>query len=140
MNLDVLTIYFDDTNIDSLVIPKGSFNCFVITNKTYPNSNLLKPLEGKVTNINVVGRYAPGWDLLCNLPILPYEIRHKKPPASLIGAIYNSLNSFIDSIVFAHNEFLDDETTTHNPIVLLYDDENLKDYVLERVESILEEQ
>lgn len=63
-----------------------------------------------------------------------------KPFGWLVLTSSNNLNSFINFIAWAHNEFFDDETNTHNPIVLLYDDKNLKDYVLERVESILEEQ
>ena len=141
MNFDISIIDINNIDVNSLTLPEIGFKCFIICNYTKPNEDLLlKLIERKVKEISTHGKYGSMWEESSDRICVKYKKNNKKPSGWVVLTSNNNLNSFINFITWAHNEFFDDETNTHNPIVLFYDDESLKDYVLERVDSLLEKQ
>lgn len=140
MKLDVKLIGLNDLDLNTLELPKEEFVCYVICNNTVSNKDLLlKLIQGEVKEINVCGKYAGIWEKEANDVCVEYENNNKKSPDWYVSTGEHELDAFIKFIAFAHCEYYDDEVLSHAPILLFYDDENLKDYVLKRVEWLLED-
>ena len=140
MKSDVRLINLENLDINSLKLPDEKFDCYVICNHTIPDKELLlKLIQGEVKDINVCGKYAGIWEKGSDDICVEYENNGQKPSDWLVTTEESNLDSFINFLAFAHCEYYDDEVLSHNPILLFYDDENLKNYVLKRVEWLLED-
>lgn len=140
MKTDICSINLENLDINNLKLPDKSFNCFVMCSHTTPNKELLlKLIQGEVMDINVCGKYAGKWEKEVDDICVEYENNGEKPDDWYVLTEGSKLDVFIRFLGYAHHEYYDDEVLKHVPILLFYDDENMKDFVLKRVERLLEE-
>ncbi len=139
MKSDIRTINLNNLDVNALELPNEEFTCYVQCNNTSANNELLlKMIKGEVKEINISGKYASYWDFAADKICVEYENNNTKPADwSVLTACYN-LDFFIRSLAFSHVEYYDDEVLSHDLILLFYDDENLKNFIIKRVEWYLE--
>ena len=140
MKSDITLINLENLNVNNLKLPDERFNCYVICNHTMPDKELLlKLIQGEAKDINVCGKYAGIWEKAGDDICVEYENNGEKPSDWFVTTEESNIDSFINFLAFAHCEYYDDEVLSHDPILLFYDDENLKNFVLKRVEWMLED-
>lgn len=140
MKSDIRLISLENLDINSLELPEEKYDCYVICNHTVPDKELLlKLIKGEVKDINVYGKYAGIWEKEGDDICIEYENNGQKPDGWYVSTEESNLDSFIHFLAFAHCEYYDDEILSHDPILLFYDDEKLKNFVLKRVEWFLED-
>lgn len=140
MKAEVQLINLNNLDVDELELPEGKFVSYFICNKTLDCKKLLtKLIHAKTSEINAVGKCAgileDDADKIC------VEFEENNP--GLIDEVCMTTRLYIDSFItwlaFAHCQYFDDEVLSHDPILLFYDDEDLKNFVLKRVEWMLED-
>ena len=140
MKSDIKLINLENLDINNLKLPDEKFDCYMICNHTVPDKELLlKLIQGETGDINACGKYAGMWEKAADDICVEYEKNDKKPSGWFVTTEASNLDSFISFLAFAHCEYYDDEVLGHDPILLFYDDENLKNFVLKRVEWLLED-
>lgn len=140
MNSDIRLIDLNSIIINALELPKEKFCCYVICNSIYPDKELLlKLITGEVKNINACGKLFNTWEVEADKICIEYENNGLKPKDWFVTTSSSELDSFIKLLAYDHTEYFDDEASSHDPILLFYDDEELKNYVIGRVEQVLED-
>lgn len=140
MKSDIRTIDLNNLDINNLDLPKEKFTCYVLCDNTLANIDLLeKIIQCEVKDINACGKYAFLWEECADNICIEYKNNGKKLNHWCITTENTKLDSFILELAFEHCEYYDDEAISHNPILLFYDDENLKNFVIKRVEWLLED-
>lgn len=139
-NSDIQLIDLNSIDINVLELPKEKFCCYVICNSIFPDKGLLlKLITGEVKDINACGRLSNIWEVEVDKICIEYENNGLKPKGWIVTTSSSELDSFIKLMAYNHTEYFDDEASSYDPILLFYDDEELKNYVIGRVEQILED-
>ena len=140
MNSNIQLIDLNSIDINVFELPKEKFCCYVICNSIYPDKGLLlKLITGEVKDINACGKLSNTWEVEVDKICIEYENNGLKPKSWIVTTSSNDLDSFIKLMAYNHTEYFDDEASSHDPILLFYDDEELKNYVIGKVEQILED-
>lgn len=136
MKSDIKTYDLNTLDINSFEFPDKEFNSFVLCTDTEPNEDFLSNMcNAKLKEIFVCGKCGGSWEYMCD----KIAIKQEDKGHDWICTSYSDLDSFISFLSWAHIEYYDDEVFSHNPILLFYDDEKLKDYIIKRVEKRLDE-
>ena len=116
-----------DMNINNLVLDDQDFDCYIICQNSVYNEDLLRMLISKnVKNMLFYGRFDKLWEQKADDICIEYE------EANTRGENWVVTTASVDLLSFIYD--LSDKIIKTNKI-LIYDDENLKDYVIKRLEG-----
>lgn len=139
MKSDIKTYNLNTLDINTIELPKEEYNCFILCENTPPIDELLLEMinYSKLNWLHSCGEYQYLWEMKADKLLGESERNFKK--GEYISTSSDRLDSFIKNLAFEHEEYYDDEIFSHKPILLFYDDEKLKDFIIKRVEKLLEE-
>ena len=121
------SITVTDMNINNLVLDDKDFDCYIICQNSVYNEDLLRMLISKnVKNMLFYGRFDKLWEQKADDICIEYE------EANTRGENWVVTTASVDLLSFIYN--LSDKIIKTNKI-LIYDDENLKDYIIKRLEG-----